>query len=825
MNHGMPNWSKILSYFVIVILGSKGHPDWVENYKKYKAMNTETHYRTCNICEASCGIEIQHLNGEIVSIKGDKKDPLSQGHICPKAVALQDIQNDPNRLRKPIKKTANGWEEISWPDALDEVASKVKTLQQKYGNDSVGLYIGNPTAHNHGALLMLAPFLQALDTRSRFSATSCDQLPHMLACLKMFGNFANFPVPDIDRCQYFLCFGANPMASNGSVMTAPNFKNRIKALQKRNGKLVLLDPRKTETAEVADEHHFIKPGSDSLLLLAMINEIFAERWHDLGTIKDYQKNLELLREASNSFTPESVSEYVGIDANTIRRLAQEFSHADAAAAYGRVGISTSVFSGLNAWLIYALNIITGNLDKAGGLMFTLPAIDIVGLAGAAGETGTFDTWRSRVRNLPEFAGEMPVATMADEILTPGEGQIKAMLIHAGNPVLSVPNGKALEKAFDQLEFMVCFDIYLNETTRHADLILPPTGPLEHGHYELGLHTVAVRNTVKYSGPLLPKPEGTLHDWEILAQLSARLESKTAFTQTLAKTKLAIIQYLGDEGMLDWLIKLGPYGKGLPSVHLLSTLLSKSQLTNKLKNKIANGLVAMASRSPLMLQILQATAYGNAAKAGEFAEPITNLDLKAVQARPHGIDLGPLHTMLPQRIFKRDRKIDLAPKLFLKDIERLKASLTNKSNTNFDLQLIGRRHVRCNNSWLHNSSRLVKGKNRCNLMMSSQDAERLQLNDGDQVWLESKVGKIQLPLLVNDDIMPGVVSMPHGWGHDREGAKLDVASQKAGVSMNDITDNQVVDELTGMAIINGVPVNVYAVEEHAKNKNKSDTVAA
>ena len=778
-----------------------------------RAMNTETHYRTCNICEASCGIEIQHLNGEILSIKGDKNDPLSQGHICPKGVALQDLQNDPNRLRKPIRKTANGWEEISWNDALNEAASRIKALQQKYGNDSVGLYVGNPTAHNHGALLMLALFIQALNTHSRFSATSCDQLPHMLACLKMFGHFANFPIPDIDHSRYFLCFGANPMASNGSVMTAPNFKNRVKAMQERGGKFVVFDPRHTETAQIADEHHFVKPGSDSLLLLAMINVIFAEQLEQFGAAEHATKNIELLRKACQEFTPGNVEQQVGMGAEDIQRLAMEFAQAEGAAAYGRVGISTSMFSGLNAWLIYALNIITGNLDKTGGLMFPLPAIDIIGLSAAAGETGSFDTWRTRVRDLPEFAGEMPVATMAEEILTPGNKQIKAMLIHAGNPVLSVPSGKALEKAFEQLEFMLCFDIYLNETTRHADLILPPTGPLEHGHYELALHGVAVRNTVKYSPPLLPKPEGALHDWEILAELTARLDSKTTLSTSIAKTRLALIKRLGDEGMLDWMIKLGPYGKGLPSFHLLSNALNKIPLAHKLKQSLGNKLTsAIQQRSPLLHRALQSTAYGSATQT-----PVTNLDLNTVRNHPHGVDLGPLHPMLQHRIFSKDGKVDLAPELFLNDLARLKESVSQSQASPFDLQLIGRRHVRCNNSWLHNSARLIKGKNRCNLMMSQQDAQRLNLNDSDTVWLESSVGKIQLPLLVCDDIMPGVVSMPHGWGHDREGAELDTAKRKAGVSMNDITDNQRVDDLTGMAVINGVPVKVYAV---SKDKNQS-----
>ncbi|MBA55290.1 MAG: dehydrogenase [Pseudomonadales bacterium] len=781
------------------------------------------HYRTCNICEASCGLEITHANGEILSIKGDANDPLSEGHICPKAVALQDLQQDPDRLRKPLKRTADGWQEISWPQAFDEIATNLQRIQKQYSRDAVGLYVGNPTAHNHGALLMLAPFIAALDTRSRFSATSCDQLPHMLACKEMFGHFADFPIPDLDRTDYFLCLGANPLASNGSVMTAPNIKARLQRLQQRGGRFVVLDPRKTESAAIASEHQFIKPGTDALFLLALLHVIFREQLQNEGVARGRLKNLEPLQEAVKLFTPEQVAPITGIAKADIERLAREFATAPRAIAYGRVGISTSQFSSINAWLIYTLNIITGNLDKAGGLMFTLPAIDLVGLSAAVGETGSFDRWRSRVRNLPEFAGEIPVATMAEEILTPGSGQIKAMITHAGNPVLSVPNGKLLEKAFDQLEYMVCIDIYLNETTKHADIILPPTGPLEHGHYELGLHSVAIRNTVKYSPPLLKPPEGALHDWQILAELTARLESTSAMKKVAARAKLALIKRLTDEGMLDWLIKLGPYGKGLPVTYLMLQILGKLSATRKLtqsvKRVVSNGLQQMTRRNRGLRAALQSSAYGNITANSPVDFP--RLDLNEVKQHPHGIDLGPLQPMLAHRIFTRDGKVDLAPPLFLHDLQRLRANLP-AAGPQDALLLIGRRHVRSNNSWMHNSNRLIKGKNRCNLMMSNRDANRLGLQDGQTVRVQSATGELELPLWVSDDIMPGVVSMPHGWGHHREGAALSNAAKKAGVSMNDITDHTLVDGLTGMAVINGVPVRVTAA---AKFKQEPTTKQA
>jgi anaerobic selenocysteine-containing dehydrogenase len=773
--------------------------------------DVQTHFRTCNICEASCGIVIQHHGDKILSIKGDPDDPLSQGYICPKAVALQDLQFDPDRVRKPLKRTDAGWQEISWQQALDEVGDKIREIQWLHGNNAVGLYVGNPTAHNHGALLMLAPFIKALGTRSRFSATSCDQLPHMLACLEMFGHFANFPIPDIDRTGYFLCFGANPLSSNGSVMTAPNFRERLKQLNKRGGKFVVFDPRRTETAALADEHHFIRPGTDSLLLLALLQVIFEEQLDCLGAAEGKVVHVEQLQQACAPYTPEFVSGHTGVAADTIRRLAREFARAESAAAYGRVGISTSMFSGLNAWLIYALNIVTGNLDKAGGLMFTLPAVDLVALAALAGETGTFDKWRSRTRSLPEFAGEMPVATMADEIFTPGKDQIRAMIVHAGNPVLSVPNGKRLEAAFAQLELVVSIDIYKNETSRFAHYILPPTGPLEHGHFELALHAVAVRNTVKYSPPLLQRDKDALHDWEILAELTARVESRTPTQAVFARRKLQWIRRLADEGMLDWLIRLGPYGKGFNSVHAVNRVLGKTRFSRRMRRGVHAMLLRMLPSSSLLYRALQATAYGS-----QRPPHIPPLDLALLKQHPHGIDLGALTPMLDQRIFTRDGRIDVAPARFVQDLARLRASLDTGIGRD-ELLLIGRRHVRSNNSWMHNSERLIKGKPRCNLMMHSRDAERLQLQDGEQVWVTSRVGRVKLPVWVCDDIMPGVVSMPHGWGHDRDGVELAIARKKPGVSMNDITDDQVVDALTGMAVVNGIAVSVVSARVDSERR--------
>ena len=639
---------------------------------------THLHYHTCNLCEAMCGIEVEHNGDDIHAIRGDKADPFSRGHICPKAVALQDLHNDPDRLRHPVKRTADGWVPISWDEALDETAQRLHDIQRAHGNNAVSLYLGNPTAHNHGALFMLLPFTWALNTRQRFSATSTDQLPHQLATYQLFGHQALFPIPDIDRTDYFMIIGGNPLVSNGSIMTVPDVKNRIKALQSRGGKLVVVDPRRTETAQLANEHHFVRPGTDVYLLLALVQVLYAELLVAPGRIDGLLDGKQTLGKLVAPWTPEKVAGAVGIPAETIRTLARDIANAPSAAVYSRVGVTTSAHGSLSAWLVYVINILTGNLDRQGGVMFTNPAFDVVSMSGLSGDTGSFDDYRSRVNGYPEFGGEFPVTAMADEMLTPGRGQIKAFISHAGNPVLSCPDGNKLDRALSGLDFMVSIDFYINETTRHADIILPPTGQLEHGQFDPIFQAVAVRNVVKYTPPLVPRPEGMLHDWEILLGLTSRLNRLNARSRRSRLTSAAtdrFIRTLGDRGIIDLGLRLGPYGSG-------------GKALAELREKGLHTLPKVAWR------LLRGNSGG--------------LTLKRLEAAPHGIDLGPLVPMLPQRLYTSNQRINLVPALYNRALQGLPVPDAPQGN---QLLMIGRRHLRSNNSWMHNSQRLIKGKGR------------------------------------------------------------------------------------------------------------------
>ena len=482
----------------------------------------KTHYRTCNLCEAMCGLEIQYSGKEIISIKGDKNDTFSRGHICPKALALKDIYEDPDRLKYPVKRTDEGWKQISWEEAFDEVVNNLKAIQEKYNDpNAVGIYLGNPNAHNPGAMLAGPHLYRSLKTKSRFSATSVDQLPHHFASLFMYGHQQVIPIPDIDHTDYFLILGGNPLASNGSLMTVPDVANRLKAIQKRGGKVVVIDPRRTETAKKASEHLFIRPGTDVLFLLAFVNTLFEEKLTQPGRLADFTEGLDDIEALVQDYSPENVSEHIGIEADKLRQVVKEFAQSKTAACYGRMGVSTQEFGSLCQWLIQVINILTGNLDKKGGTLLPLPAIDIVGITGARGSVGSFGRWKSRVRGLPEFGGELPCSVMAEEILTPGEGQIKAMVTVAGNPVLSTPNGNQLDKAFSALEYMVAIDIYINETTRHANIILPPNTGLENDHYDVVFNYLAIRNYSKYSPKLFEPEKDTKTDVQIYRGFSSK----------------------------------------------------------------------------------------------------------------------------------------------------------------------------------------------------------------------------------------------------------------------------------------------------------------
>jgi len=735
-------------------------------------------HRACPLCEAKCGIQVELEPGrdEVITIRGDRQDPMSAGYLCPKAYGLKGLQEDPDRIRRPLRRRGSDFEEIGWEEALDAVAARLREIREAHGPNALATYLGNPNAHDVGSTLFLPTFQRALGTKRRFSATSVDQLPKMVSSWMLFGQPGLFAVPDVDRTDFLLMLGANPLASNGSLMTAPDLPGRLRRLRERGGRLVVVDPRRTETARIADAHLFIKPGADALLLFALVHVLFEDGLVHLGRLEPFTRGVEAVRELAREFAPERVASATGIEPARVRELAHDFARAERAVCYGRIGTCTQEFGALASWLVDVLNTLTGNLDRAGGAMFPRPA------TGPAEETprrrgrNAYGRWRSSVRGLPEFAGELPVATLAEEIDSAGEERIRALVSVAGNPVLSTPNGGRLARALASLDFMVSVDIYVNETTRLADYILPTTTPLERSNYDMIFQALMVRNGAKWSPRVLAPPADCRHPWQVALELAARVNGTTlealdelVFSHLLEATVGRPDAPCPDIGVADARRRLGDEAGPERIVDLL----------------------------------LRAGPYGD-----RFHEDSAGLCLERLKQAEHGIDLGALEPRLPAALATGSGEIELAPELAVEDVERLRAGLAQRSGQE-RLVLVGRRHLRSNNSWMHNVQALAKGPERCTLLVHPEDAERLGLQDTGLAKVRSRVGEVVVPVAVSDEIMPGVVSLPHGFGHDAPGVRLQVAQAHAGVNSNELTDEEAVDALSGNAILNGIPVEVHA----------------
>jgi anaerobic selenocysteine-containing dehydrogenase len=722
-------------------------------------------YTTCPLCEATCGLELQiDDDGRVVRARGDAEDVFSKGFICPKGGSIAALHDDPDRLRSPLVRRDGELVEATWDEAFEEIERRLPPLLEQHGRNAVGVYLGNPSVHNLSLTLYSRVLLKGLGTRNIFSATTVDQMPKQVSAGLMFGTFLSIPIPDIDRTDYMLILGANPLASNGSLMTAPDYRGRMRAVRDRGGKIVVIDPRRSRTAENADEHFFIRPGGDAFFLAALAREIFEAGLADLGAVADHVDGVELARELVAPFDPERAAAACGIPADDIRRVARELAGAESACVYGRIGTCTQEFGTLASWLVDVLNTITGNLDRPGGVMFPKAA---AGQPNTQGEPGKgrgvkLGRWASRVRELPEAFGELPVVALSEEIETPGEGQIRALITVAGNPALSTPNSERLADALEDLDFMLSFDIYVNETTRHADVILPSPSSFERSHYDLAFYQLSVRNVANFNPALMERPPGMPDDWESLLRVTGIVTGQGAHADVDAIDDFVAAE-IARRGGID------------PAEHP----------------------DAMARRGPERLLDLQL-------RAGPY-----DLTLADLEAAPHGIDLGPLEPRIPEMLRTPSGKVELAPEPIAADVPRLEAALERSRNGG--MVLIGRRQLRSNNSWMHNIPPLVKGKERCTAHVHPDDAARLGLTDGELARVSARAGAVEVPVEVTDGVMPGVVSIPHGWGHDAEGVRMTVASAHAGTNSNVLADEELIDPLSGNAVLNGIPVELAPVE--------------
>lgn len=724
---------------------------------------TRTVARQCPLCEAHCGIVVEVSGDRVVGISGDPQDVLSQGYLCPKATALADVHHDPERLRRPLRRVGDGFEECTWDEAFALIGTNLRRIRRQHGRDAVGLYFGNPSAHSPSALYLEA-LRKVLRTRNVYSASSVDQFPQYIAYQAMYGDHIAFPIADVDRTDHMLILGANPAVSNGSITTMPNAKGRIRAIRRRGGRVVVVDPRRTETARLADQHVAIRPGGDPYLLAAMLQVVLADGARTAPHLADRLAGWDDLAALVADWTPERAAPICGIDAATITDMARAFASARSAVAYARIGVCHHTTGSITHWLVNALNAVTGNLDRAGGAMFSTPPADLQLLVRTVGGESGRARYRSRVRDLPELAHELPVVGLADEILTPGEGQVRAMIVHAGNPCLSSPEAGRMDEAFASLDFMVSIDLYVTETSRHADVILPPTSHLERGEFDLVFPFLSVRNNARYSHRVFDPPADGRDDWQLILGIT---------TELLPQPSLL-------DGRVPGLVRLALSGAS-PDV-------------------ISAGIIATGPQ-------------------GVLRHGPRGLTLRKVKRSRGGVDLGPLQPGRLSHVLRtKDGRVQLAPPLLVDEARAVFGGALHRGRAGgeleagrpteaYDLQLIGRRHLRSNNSWLHNVEAMVKGRDRCTALMHPDDAAERELVDGGQVRVTSPVGAIEVPLEVSDEIRRGVVAIPHGWGHDVKGVGWSTAAAHAGANVNRLTTSDLVDRLSGNAALNATWVHV------------------
>jgi len=723
-------------------------------------------HRICPLCEACCGLELVIRDERVAAIRGFDADVFSAGFICPKGAALRDLHEDPDRLRAPLVKRDGVHVEVMWDEAFAEIERRLPPILAR-GRDAVAMSLGNPVAHKFGLLLYGARLARALGTKNVFSASTLDQMPKQLSAGLMFGHWLSIPVPDIERTQLLVILGANPMVSNGSLWTVPDFRGKAKAVQARGGRIVVIDPRRTETAAIADQHVFIRPGGDVFLLLGIANVVVAENLVRLGRLAEHVAAVEAFAAAVAPFTPELVAPRCGIDASVIRELARAIATTERAAVYGRIGTCTQEYGTLASWLIDAINVVTGHLDAPGGAMFPKAAAFAANTLGAHGRGKGIVTGRrtSRVSRAPEVFGELPMTCLAEEIETPGEGQVRALITLASNPVLSAPNGPRIAAALDQLELMISVDIYLNETTRHADVILPGLSPLEEGHYDVAFPSLAWRNAVRYSAPVFATDRPA--EWQILLRLLAIATGRAGID----------LRALDDE---------------LAAADVQRVAGPQSAL-------VIGALAELTGPERLLELALRGGPYGD-----RFGLVSGGLTLARVKAATAGIDLGPLDARVPEVLRTPSGKIELAPSMLVDDLGRVRADLERPVP---ELVIIGRRQLRSNNSWMHNLPTLAKGPFRCVALVNPADATRLGVVDGGRAKLASDGRSIEVVVEVSDEMMPGVVSLPHGWGHDQAGTHMKVAAERPGANLNAILDDRKRDPLSGNAVLTGVAVTL------------------
>lgn len=737
-----------------------------------------THTKTCPLCEAMCGLRVTVEDGHVTKIRANEDDVWSRGYICPKGTTLGELHHDPDRLRGPLVRRGDDLVEVSWPEAFEEVHRLLRPVLDEDGISAMTVYFGNPVAHNFSLSRYAAAFTPMANVPVIYSAGTVDQWPKNVSSALLFGGMWKFPIPDVDRCDYLIVMGANPDASQGSLLACPDLPGRLDAIRARGGKVVVIDPRRTGTARRADEWLPIRPGGDAALLLAWAHVLFEERLVDLRHLEGRVAGVDRVREVVRDFAPEAVERRTGLAAADVRRIAWELAAAERAAVYGRIGTCNQEFGTLASWAVDVVNVLTGNLDRPGGAMFAKPvAWSLTSLTPPEFVEGyTFHRWRSRVRGAPEVLGQVPISCLAEEIATPGPGRVRALLTIAGNPVLSAPGGDRLDAALPKLDCMIAIDDWLNETSRHAHVVLPGHSVLEQPHYDEMIWSWAVRSAAKYSPPVFEPDPDHPAEWETLLMLAAIVQGAKP-----SDVDIDAIDQLFFAGLVAGITQMPGsriHGRD-PAVIVAAT----------------------PGRGPARLLDFQIRTgpWGEC-----YGDDPDGLTLEKLAALPGGIDFGAMVPRLDDVLATPSGMVELAPEYIVADVPRLARALADAQE---GLVLVSRRHVRSNNSWMHNVPSLMTGRDRCTLLVHPDDAAARGLADGARARVRSRAGEIEVPVEISDEMRPGVVSLPHGFGHDKPGTRLGVASRNPGVCNNVLAPGDLVDVASGNAIVNGIPVEI------------------
>jgi formate dehydrogenase len=703
----------------------------------------------CRICEPLCGLRVTVEDGKVARIRPDPDHPLSAGFACPKGIAMTDVQNDPDRVLHPLRRRDGGFERVSWDEALDEIGTRLGRILDERSGPALGWYMGNPGAFSYSHPLWVKALLDAVGSPHWYTASSQDVSNRFAASAFLYGSPFLLPIPDLARTDLLLMVGANPLVSHGSVMSAPRVKDQLHAITERGGRVVVVDPRRSETAR-AFEHLAVNPDSDAWLLLSLLHVIFAGGLEDALAIERQASGTEALRALAAKHPPEVTEERTGVPAARVRELARDLARAEHAAVYGRTGSCLGRNGTLVSYLLDALNVVTGNLDREGGAMFGNPPIAFDKVADRIG-AGTYGKVRSRIGGFPEVLGALPASLMAKEIRAPGEGQLRALFVSAGNPVLSVPNGDELEAAMRELDLFVSIDLYVTETNREADFVLPATTFLEREDFPLPFLPLFTTPFVQWTDPLVEPAGEARQEWEVIEQIAKRVgvvPSSSRLGRVLGRIGLK----LSPQRLMDLLLRTG-------------------------------------------------------SKGDWFGLRRGGLSLRKLRDNPHGVVLAE-HLepgVLPDKIRHRDKRVRLDPPEIIEDAGRLAAR--NGRDPEFPLRLIGLRELRSHNSWMHNARLLMRGGRVHAARVHPDDAEDHGIEDGEPCRISSPHGSIELPALVTDEIVAGTVAVPHGWGHQRGG--WSVAREAGGANVNALSSSEPEDleRLAGMAHLNGIPVRI------------------